>query len=88
MIYGSQSSVFDYHKIGFDESILSAIFEQSGFCDIQRVESFNLFQDASVMEFHDTKISLNIIAKKCIITLEDPDNISIQHKATPFSANN
>lgn len=40
-------------------------YAQSGFCDIQRVSSYNLIHDTSIMHFKDYKISLNLIAKKC-----------------------
>jgi predicted SAM-dependent methyltransferase len=71
MIYGSQASAYDYHKIGFDEQLLHSYLHQAGFCEIQRVASFNLFEDSSEMSYKGYRISLNMRAKKCSTTASD-----------------
>ena len=46
MMYGAQSDKFDYHMVGFDEPILNYFLTKDGlYCDVQRVGSFNLFND-------------------------------------------
>lgn len=65
VIYGAQNNQYDYRKIGFDEDILSNILTQAGFCDIERVSSYNLIDDSSVMTYLGYNISLNMVAKKC-----------------------
>ena len=39
---------------------------QADFCEIERVNSYNLIHDTSVLQYKGYKISLNLIAKKCI----------------------
>lgn len=64
MMYGAQMDDMDYHKIGFDETLLATFLTTAGFCDIQRVGSFNLpFGDTSDMVYAGYFISLNIIAR-------------------------
>eukprot|EP01035_Chromulina_nebulosa_P017203 gene17203-22723_t len=88
MIYGSQSNAFDYHFIGFDEEILTSFLVDYGFCNIERVQAFNLFEDASTIVFQGYSISLNIAAKKCIteedLILFDGELKDIKHNATPY----
>ena len=46
MMYGAQNDKFDYHMVGFDEPILNYFLTKDGlYCDVQRVGSFNLFND-------------------------------------------
>jgi predicted SAM-dependent methyltransferase len=67
MMYGAQTDDMDYHKVGFDETLLAAFLSETGFCDIERVESFNLpFKDTSDMVYAGYMISLNVIARYCI----------------------
>jgi predicted SAM-dependent methyltransferase len=64
MMYGAQMDDMDYHKIGFDETLLATFLTTAGFCDIQRVGSFNLpFADTSDLVYAGYFISLNIIAR-------------------------
>ena len=64
MMYGAQMDDSDYHKIGFDETLLASFLMSSGFCDIERVGSFNLpFTDTSDMVYAGYTISLNIVAR-------------------------
>jgi len=64
MIFGGQISDYDFHKVGYDSEILASFIGQAGFTNLRVMESFNLFQDTSEMEFGGVKISLNMIAEK------------------------
>jgi predicted SAM-dependent methyltransferase len=65
MMFGGQEDMYDYHYVGFNEHLLTSLLLQSGFCDVKRVETFNLFNDSSSMQYKGSYISLNIIARKC-----------------------
>ena len=64
MMFGGQIDPYDFHKVGYNEEILGAYLAESGFTDIQAVESFDLFNDTSNMEFAGRRISLNLLARK------------------------
>ncbi len=81
VIYGAQSDKYDYHKVGFDFTILRALLVQNGYCNIERVGSFNLFNDSSEIIMFGRRISLNVAAKKCKVGL---DPFSIDHNASPY----
>jgi len=72
LIYGGQSSRFDFHKTGFNFNWLSFLLEQIGFKDIEEYDAKkfteqNNFQDSSLANApFNEPISLNIIAKKII----------------------
>ena len=55
----------DIPLFSFFVNSMTLFLRQSGFCDIQRVSSYNLIHDTSVLEYKGYKISLNMIAKKC-----------------------
>ncbi len=63
MMYGGQSDRYDFHKIGITRDFMLASLARSGFREIQIVQNFGVFQDGSMMVFHGTPISLNMIAK-------------------------
>ncbi|DAZ93173.1 TPA: hypothetical protein N0F65_005523 [Lagenidium giganteum] len=65
MMFGGQTNPFDVHKVGFDFPILAQYLENAGFCDVQQVDDFRLFQDTSVMKFKNKPISLNVKASAC-----------------------
>lgn len=48
LAFGGQRNVHDLHKIGFSYDILQLYLEEIGFCDVSRVDQFNLFGDASM----------------------------------------
>jgi predicted SAM-dependent methyltransferase len=83
MMYGGQTDDYDYHLVGFDDSILASVLMQAGFCDIQRVGDFNIFKDASSTVYENYFISLNLVAKKCV-TRDDYDGFEIGHNAQPY----
>lgn len=64
MMFGGQTDKTDFHCIGFDLEILGVQLHIAGFANIRRVQGFNLFEDASLTEFHGIKISLNAEARK------------------------
>ena len=85
MIYGAQSDKYDYHKVGFDESLLTHFLHQNGFCHIERTGNFNLFNDTSNMQVDGIPISLNIAANKCMASGKSPsDGFSVQHQADQY----
>ncbi len=56
------------------------------FCDIERVNSFNLFSDSSEIVMHGKKISLNLAARRCPTAQDTPQERSfrIEMNATPY----
>jgi predicted SAM-dependent methyltransferase len=86
MMYGAQVDQYDYHSMGFSEDIMAAFLTESGFCDVERVHSFNLFSDTSEMEYAGYRISLNMVARPCrhLKNVHVNDSFSVSHNATPF----
>tara|TARA_B100001996_G_C18438284_1_gene507345 strand:+ start:208 stop:717 length:510 start_codon:yes stop_codon:yes gene_type:complete len=64
MIFGGQQDKDDYHYFGYNFELLSFFLKLSGFINIKKVESFNLFKDTSELKLYGFQISLNIIAEK------------------------
>ncbi|MCP9885131.1 methyltransferase domain-containing protein [Synechococcus sp. ATX 2A4] len=62
MIFGGHTSQFDYHLTGLNEEFLTEYLTQSGFIELQRVESLGYFSDTSELELKGRKISLNMQA--------------------------
>lgn len=65
IMYGGQVDAFDVHKVGFFAPLLESYLQDAGFCEIERVENFGLFADASTMRYKDVAISLNVKATAC-----------------------
>ena len=84
MMYGGQTDEYDYHMIGFDESVLASVLADAGFCNVQRVGDFNLFPDASSTVYEGYAISLNIVATPCITDPDGYDGVQIGHNADPW----
>lgn len=63
MIYGGQSDEWDFHYFGWTEELLSMYLRSVGFSTIERVESFNLFNDYSEYRPYGEPISLNVRAR-------------------------
>lgn len=75
--------------MGFDENILLALLIDCGFCDIQRLNSFNVHNDVSNMEVNGILISLNLVARKCATdeeALKYP--VIVNHNGIPYVAPN
>lgn len=64
VIFGGQIDTFDFHYAGLTFEFLTAYLAAAGFEGIRRVETFDLFQDASLLKVGDRAISLNVIARK------------------------
>ncbi len=64
MIFGGHVDQYDFHYVGFNFEILSAFLMEAGFGNIEKVQSFGLFQDTSDMVFKGKPVSLNVIAYK------------------------
>lgn len=62
IIFGGQMDEFDFHKAGFDEGMLTARLERTGFKDIKRVGNFDLFDDTSSLTLGTHHVSLNMEA--------------------------
>ncbi|HXC58113.1 MAG TPA: methyltransferase domain-containing protein [Steroidobacteraceae bacterium] len=64
MMFGGQVDVNDYHYFGWTFEFLGQSLHDAGFVDIQRVESFGLFDDTSDFAPYGFPISLNMVAIK------------------------
>ena len=64
MICGGQIDEYDFHKCGFTFDLLGSRLHSHGFCNIQRVKSFDLFEDTSKKMFGGACISLNMQCNK------------------------
>lgn len=92
MMYGAQSDLFDYHKVGFDEHTLQFFVEEAGFCNFKRVGAFNIHNDTSLLEYKGKTISLNVAAHKCYTAEEQrvvreagATDFMVEHGADPYS---
>lgn len=61
MIYGGQGDAYDFHKVGFNRSILSLYLIEAGFSSAARVDDFGFFDDTSRLKFKGQAISLNLV---------------------------
>lgn len=64
MVFGAHMDDYDYHLTGLDEFYLRWQLQQAGFSAIARVQSFNLFQDTSLLQVLGVPISLNVVATR------------------------
>ncbi|MBI9052715.1 MAG: methyltransferase domain-containing protein [Bacteroidales bacterium] len=64
IIFGGHENEYDYHFMGFNKDLLVHYLTKAGFVNIQKVENFGLFEDASVAWFKNVPISLNMTANK------------------------
>ena len=64
MIFGGQIDDYDYHYFGWNFEFLSDHLKKANFTRIEKVNSFNLFDDTSDYKPYGFHISLNIIAYK------------------------
>ena len=65
MIYGGQTTQFDYHYFGYTFEILSALLASTGFVNVRKVERFGIHNDTSNFSpyFH-RNISLNVVCHR------------------------
>ena len=64
MMFGGHVDEYDYHKVGLNLEFLGGSLAQAGYETIERVKSFDLFEDASDFVFCGVPISLNVVATK------------------------
>lgn len=64
MIYGGHVDEYDFHQVGYDESILAHYLRNAGYQGCRRVPNHGIFNDTSEMQFRGRKISLNMEAYK------------------------
>jgi predicted SAM-dependent methyltransferase len=64
MMFGGHIDAYDHHQAGIDETYLATQLQQAGFGAVRRVPAFNLFQDASTLQFLGVPISLNMLATR------------------------
>lgn len=77
-------------QVGFNFLLLRAFLSQAGFCEIERVRSFNMFKDTSELVHKGYFISLNVVAKVCPDdtagrggpSIKPDDGFSVDHQAT------
>jgi hypothetical protein len=102
VIYGAQTDEYDYHKVGFSQDILQYFLENPfqgeehkdkasngrAFCNIDRVDSFQLFADSSEIEMQGHKISLNLAASRCVLDTDTPEEKSfkIEMNSIPYKS--
>ena len=65
-VFGGQVDPYDFHKIGLTEEFLTRYLNLAGFTDLQRVDEFDLFEDASSMKLGTYYLSLNMLATKSL----------------------
>ncbi|HUK05585.1 MAG TPA: tetratricopeptide repeat protein [Burkholderiales bacterium] len=64
MAFGGQMDEHDFHYVGLSYEILSRYLFNAGFSRVERVKSFGLFDDSSLIEHRGEAISLNVAAYK------------------------
>jgi len=65
MMFGAQSDAHDFHYIGLNFEFLSEFLASAGFSGIERIRSFDLFDDMSEFApIGQVPISLNVAAYK------------------------
>jgi hypothetical protein len=73
-LYGGQKDIYDFHRSGFDEDLLTQMLLIAGFCEPRRVRAFEMFPgdyDASTLTFMGVPISLNLVARPCVVPGEE-----------------
>ena len=64
MMFGGQVDPHDFHYIGWNQLFLFDFLRQAGYNNIQKVDSFGIFNDTSEFKPYGFPISLNVIAQK------------------------
>ena len=64
MIFGGQVDNYDYHYLGWNYEFLHDFLIEAGFSEVNKVNSFGLFDDTSDYKPYGFPISLNVIAIK------------------------
>ena len=53
-----QRTAVDFHQ-------LNATLNAAGFCDVEKVRGFGLFNDTSAVAFRGERLALNVVARAC-----------------------
>ena len=64
MMFGGQTDKFDYHYFGWNFEFMNNYLLEAGFERIERVKTFDIFDDTSSFAPYGPLISLNMIAYK------------------------
>ena len=64
MMLGGQVDEYDFHYVGFNLQILHDFLMNAGYSQVERVESFGIFDDTSDYQPYGFPISLNVIATR------------------------
>jgi predicted SAM-dependent methyltransferase len=64
MMFGGQTDKFDYHYFGWNFEFMNNYLLEAGFKRIERVKTFDIFDDTSSFAPYGPLISLNMIAYK------------------------
>jgi len=84
--------------VGFDAEILSIFLARAGFCNVERVGSFNMpFRDTSDLVYRGYFVSLNMAAKVCYDEEQfaqdstkhrssKEEAVEVNHNADPYMA--
>lgn len=64
MIFGGQVDSYDFHYVGWNSESLTAYLLNSGFIQVERLNSFGIFKDTSDFMPYGKPISLNLTATK------------------------
>jgi predicted SAM-dependent methyltransferase len=64
MTFGEQTHEHDFHKVGLNWEFLASFIIQAGFSEVHRVETHDLFDDASGGRAYGRLVSLNVRAVK------------------------
>ena len=83
ILFGAQTSEHDVHRTGFDEATLGQLLADAGFCKVQRVPDFGLFEDATLGTYAGEPISLNLRASACESGSGPGDTLPGLHIALP-----
>ena len=62
IMFGGQMDSYDFHKVGLTFEFLNDFLTRVGFSDVQRIDEFRLFDDASSLRIGGVLISLNVTA--------------------------
>jgi predicted SAM-dependent methyltransferase len=66
ILFGGQRDQHDFHKSGLFLALLQELLHKAGFCQIQRVPEFGLFEDTSGKVLAEGRpINLNVVAVAC-----------------------
>ena len=64
MMFGGQTHEHDFHRAGLTMEFVEHLLGRAKFRRAERVETFGLFEDTSILRFYGELISLNVVATK------------------------